>query len=52
VAKVGLTEAEAKAELGDNKVRVVMRQLSKVDRAIAEGEEDGFIKVACRESEP
>lgn len=51
VAKVGLTEAEAKAELGDNKVRVVMRQLSKVDRAIAEGEEEGFIKVICRESD-
>ena len=34
VAKVGLTEAEAKAELGDAKVRVVMTPLSKVDRAI------------------
>ena len=51
VAKVGLTEAEAKAELGDAKVRVVMTPLSKVDRAIAEGEEEGFIKVVCRESD-
>jgi len=47
---VGLTEVEAKAELGGAKVRVVMRQLSKVDRAVAEGEEEGFIKVVCRES--
>ena len=47
---MGLTEAEAKAELGEAKVRVVMRQLSTVDRAIAEGEEEGFIKVLCRES--
>ena len=49
---MGLTEAEARAELGEAKVRVVMRQLSKVDRAVAEGEEEGFIKVVGRESEP
>lgn len=51
VARVGLTEAEATAELGAAKVRVVRRPLSKVDRAIAEGEEEGFIKVVCRASD-
>ena len=48
---MGLTEAEAAAELGGAKVRVVLRPLSKVDRAIAEGEEEGFIKVVCRASD-
>ena len=51
VARVGLSEAEAVAELGASKVRVVMRELSQIDRAIAEGYEEGFIKVVCRASD-
>jgi len=50
VARVGLTEAEAKRQLGVAKVRVVTRPLREVDRAIAEGEEEGFLKVVCRSS--
>eukprot|EP00435_Cladocopium_sp_Y103_P070388 s21_g35.t1 len=45
VATVGLTLSEAQKQLGASKVSVKLRQLEQVDRAICEGETDGFIKV-------
>jgi len=44
VATVGLTEAEAKAKHGEAVV-VTVRHLDHVDRAVCEGDTEGFIKV-------
>jgi len=44
VATVGLTEPEAKAKFGEAVVATV-RHLDHVDRAVCEGETDGFVKV-------
>ncbi len=46
VARVGLTEAEAKEQYGD-KVRLYRHSFGDVDRAVAEGEPFGFVKVVC-----
>jgi pyruvate/2-oxoglutarate dehydrogenase complex dihydrolipoamide dehydrogenase (E3) component len=44
VAHVGLTELEACEKLGDD-VRVTFRGLDRVDRAVADNAQDGFLKV-------
>jgi pyruvate/2-oxoglutarate dehydrogenase complex dihydrolipoamide dehydrogenase (E3) component len=44
VAHTGLTEAEARKQIGDE-VRVMHWPLSMVDRAVAENDHEGFIKV-------
>lgn len=48
VARVGLTEAEARARLGDS-VRARTWEMDRTDRAICENDEAGFIKVIARE---
>jgi pyruvate/2-oxoglutarate dehydrogenase complex dihydrolipoamide dehydrogenase (E3) component len=45
VASVGLSEAEAIEKYGKEKIAVVKRNLSKVDRAVCEGETAGFFKI-------
>lgn len=45
VASVGLTEAEA--SLADPSAQVAELPMAAVDRAIAEGRTDGFLKVVC-----
>ena len=46
VARVGLTEEEAKAARGAAKVKTVSRDLGRVDRAVTAGEDAvGFIKL-------
>jgi len=47
VAHVGLTEAQARAKYGDT-VRVVLREIDRVDRAVCENDRDGFIKVVYK----
>ena len=47
VAHVGLTEAQARDKYGD-KVRVVLREMERVDRAVVENDRDGFIKVVYK----
>ncbi|HVF28050.1 MAG TPA: FAD-dependent oxidoreductase [Pyrinomonadaceae bacterium] len=47
VARVGLTEAEARAKYGDGKVRVYRSTFNENDRAQAEGETKGFAKLVC-----
>jgi pyruvate/2-oxoglutarate dehydrogenase complex dihydrolipoamide dehydrogenase (E3) component len=44
VAQVGLTERRARERLGD-RVRTVMWENRRVDRAVCDDEEDGFIKI-------
>jgi pyruvate/2-oxoglutarate dehydrogenase complex dihydrolipoamide dehydrogenase (E3) component len=44
VAHVGLTEAQARAKYGAV-VRVVYREMERVDRAVCENDRDSFIKV-------
>ena len=44
VARVGMTEAEARARFGD-RVHAHSWPMTKSDRAICDGEEDGFIKL-------
>jgi pyruvate/2-oxoglutarate dehydrogenase complex dihydrolipoamide dehydrogenase (E3) component len=44
VAHVGLTEAEAREEFGEA-VRITMRDMSVIDRAVTENDEDGFMKI-------
>jgi pyruvate/2-oxoglutarate dehydrogenase complex dihydrolipoamide dehydrogenase (E3) component len=46
VARVGLTEPEARDQYGD-KVRVYRHAFGEVDRAVAEGEPSGFVKLVC-----
>ena len=45
VSSVGLTEAQAMEQYGENKVGVAKQKMSHVDRAICEGEEAGLIKI-------
>ena len=45
VAHVGLTESKARERAGNN-VEISSWPMSQVDRAIADGSEDGFLKVA------
>ncbi len=47
VAHVGLSEAEARAEFGDN-VNFARLPLEEIDRAVIDGERDGFIKIAYK----
>jgi pyruvate/2-oxoglutarate dehydrogenase complex dihydrolipoamide dehydrogenase (E3) component len=49
VAQVGLTEAQAKEQHGDG-VRVVRAEFKGNDRAVAEGDTDGFMKVTVAKS--
>jgi pyruvate/2-oxoglutarate dehydrogenase complex dihydrolipoamide dehydrogenase (E3) component len=44
VAHVGLTEVEAREKHGD-KVRVALRSMDRVDRAVADNAQEGFIKL-------
>ena len=46
VARVGLTEAEAQQRHGD-KVRVYRHAFGDIDRAVAEGEPFGLVKIVC-----
>ena len=46
VAHVGLTEADARAQHGD-RIRVHRREMAHADRAVADGETRGFIKVVA-----
>mmetsp|Transcript_26198 Transcript_26198/g.38816 ORF Transcript_26198/g.38816 Transcript_26198/m.38816 type:complete len:302 (-) Transcript_26198:11-916(-) len=48
VASIGLTEKEAKAEFGDNKVAVAFQLISETDRGICEGNKEGFIKIVYK----
>ncbi len=45
VAHVGLTEAEARQEFGNGVVGVKLWPMSRTDRAVAENDQEGFIKV-------
>lgn len=45
VSSIGLTEDLAKVEYGADNVAVAFQSMSHVDRAICDGEEDGFIKI-------
>ncbi len=47
VGQVGLSEPEARARFGD-RVLVTVREASRIDRAITDGDPDGFIKVVHR----
>jgi pyruvate/2-oxoglutarate dehydrogenase complex dihydrolipoamide dehydrogenase (E3) component len=49
VAHVGLTEEQARAQFRDN-VFICRRDMSQIDRAICEGDEDGFIKVTMKKN--
>lgn len=49
VAHAGLTEAGARQEFGDG-VRVTHWNLERVDRAVAENDRDGFIKVVHKKN--
>ena len=48
VASIGLTEKEAKAEFGDNKVAVAFQLINETDRGICEGNKEGFIKIVYK----
>ena len=47
VARVGLTEAEAKEKFGSGGLRVYRTQFADNDRAQTEGETKGFAKIIC-----
>lgn len=47
LARVGMTEAEAKAKYGEKDVAVYRFDFKNVDRAVIEGEGKGIIKVVC-----
>ena len=47
VARVGLTEAEAKEKFGSGGLRVYHTQFANNDRAQTEGEAKGFAKIIC-----
>jgi pyruvate/2-oxoglutarate dehydrogenase complex dihydrolipoamide dehydrogenase (E3) component len=48
VGRVGLTEREARERFGDNKIRVYCSSFEENDRAHADDETNGFIKLICR----
>jgi pyruvate/2-oxoglutarate dehydrogenase complex dihydrolipoamide dehydrogenase (E3) component len=43
-----MSEAQARAELGDGAVSIAFKKLSEVDRAVCEGEKEGFIKIVYK----
>jgi len=45
VSSIGLLEARAIAEYGADKIGVAFKRLDRVDRAVCDGEEKGFIKI-------
>lgn len=47
VAHVGLTEADARARYGD-RVQVLRQDMARTDRAVADGEAVGFVKVVAQ----
>jgi pyruvate/2-oxoglutarate dehydrogenase complex dihydrolipoamide dehydrogenase (E3) component len=47
VARVGLTEKEAKEKFGDANVKIFRVQFNDNDRAVAEEELQGFAKIIC-----
>ncbi len=49
IAHVGMTEAEARKEFGDN-VKVFTLPMTEGDRSVAEGDTEGFIKIVYRGS--
>ncbi len=49
VAHTGLTEAEAREKSGDD-VRVVFWSLNRVDRAVTDNDQEGFIKVVYKKN--
>ena len=52
LAQVGLTEAQAKSDFGENAVFVARFDMHENDRAIAEGKTAGFIKVMVVKGKP
>ena len=48
-AHVGLSEADAEAALGANRIQVFRFPMSRVDRAVLDGETEGICKVVCDE---
>lgn len=50
LARVGLTESEARDRFGDGNVKVYRFGLKDVDRAVIEGEGRGLVKVVCSKS--
>lgn len=48
LARVGMTEAEAKAAYGDGNIKVYRFRFDHHDRAIIDGETKGLIKLVCR----
>jgi pyruvate/2-oxoglutarate dehydrogenase complex dihydrolipoamide dehydrogenase (E3) component len=48
VAHVGLTEEQARAKYG-TRARVAQWEMNRIDRAICEGDEGGFLKIVTRE---
>lgn len=47
VARVGITEQEAREKYGEKEVRVYRTEFKENDRAQAEGETKGFTKIVC-----
>jgi pyruvate/2-oxoglutarate dehydrogenase complex dihydrolipoamide dehydrogenase (E3) component len=47
VGHIGLTEAEAKEQYGDDSVRTYQVEMSEVDRAVVDRTTRGFIKFVC-----
>jgi pyruvate/2-oxoglutarate dehydrogenase complex dihydrolipoamide dehydrogenase (E3) component len=47
VGRVGLTEREARERFGDNKIRVYCSDFEENDRAHADDDTNGFIKLIC-----
>ncbi len=47
LARVGLTEDEAKGKYGEGSIRVYRHHFKDVDRAVIEGEGHGIIKLVC-----
>lgn len=45
MSSIGLTEAQAKKEFGEDAVGVAFKRMKHVDRAICEGTENGLIKI-------
>jgi pyruvate/2-oxoglutarate dehydrogenase complex dihydrolipoamide dehydrogenase (E3) component len=48
LARVGLTEREAVEKFGEKKLAIYFMPFSSIDRAIASGRTDGFVKVITR----
>lgn len=48
IASIGMTDAEAKAQLGEKKVKTYTLSMEEVDRAITAGRTEGFIRVVTK----